>query len=463
MRSSTAWSVPSARGRDVMATLVAALTSASEAFTTPRTFALSLSTSLRLAPSRDLTVTVLPSTFSIVPRTRTFWACAEVAAASAATTPAIASTRNFVFIWFPPSFLACLPALLPKAAAKCDGPMTALAARYRLVRSRALRAERSGASSYTSFSRRKAACRGTMTTPSCPGYSHNQGRLDLVNKISLDQGAQGLRDLWPHAEPALEPVHRLVQQHAEPVDRSQPTRFGGGKQRRLKRRVDQVADHGPGREQGKLNGQRRLAGHAERGRIHEQPRFGQADVYLIPSHRLDPVAKLGPQRCGTLRGAVGEANAPNAALKEAKDDGARRAAGAKHQRGRKAAIPTGRGGIKIGDEAFHVGIGRAQATTFEPERVGGADRARTIVRLGQGQRRLLVRHRDVRPDVAALQEARDESRELIRRHRLAPVLSIEAVLFDPIVVNERRAGVPDRPTDHTGGFALCHGTLTWTQ
>jgi hypothetical protein len=44
----------------------------------------------------------------------------------------------------------------------------------------------------------------------------------------------------------------------------------------------------------------------------------------------------------------------------------------------------------------------------------------------------------------------DEIAELLRRYCLAPILGIEAVLFDPIIVNERRAGVPDRPTDHTG-------------
>src|SRR5262245_4623024 len=227
MRSSTASSVPSARGFEVTATLVEAVTSASEALTTPRTLALSLSTSLRLAPSRDSTITVLPSTLSIVPRTRTFWACAAVA--NAATKPATASTRNFIFIWFPPYFLALPAHTVTRVCRKCDGPMT-------------------------------GSHRQPRPAPVIPRPTR---RLDLVNKISLDQGAQGLRDLWPHAEPALEPAHRLMQQHPQPIDRSQPARPGGGKQRRLKRRVDQVAHHGPGWEPVGLYGQRRLAGHAE--------------------------------------------------------------------------------------------------------------------------------------------------------------------------------------------------------
>src|SRR5215475_21421 len=103
IRSSTASSVPSARGREVIATLVAALTSASEALTTPRTLALSLSTSLRVAPSRDLTITVLPSTLSMAPRTRTFWACATpVVAAKAATTAVAVKIRDAILMWFSP-------------------------------------------------------------------------------------------------------------------------------------------------------------------------------------------------------------------------------------------------------------------------------------------------------------------------------------------------------------------------
>src|SRR5215471_18412309 len=91
MRSSTASNVPSGRGRDVIATLLLALTSAREALTTPPTRTLSLSTSLSSVPSRDLTAKLLPSSFSMVPRTRTFCAWAETefnahVAANVATT-----------------------------------------------------------------------------------------------------------------------------------------------------------------------------------------------------------------------------------------------------------------------------------------------------------------------------------------------------------------------------------------
>jgi len=58
-----------------MPTLLPALMSVIFAGMTARTTALSLSLSLSSAPSRDLTVTRLPSTPSTVPRTRAFCGC----------------------------------------------------------------------------------------------------------------------------------------------------------------------------------------------------------------------------------------------------------------------------------------------------------------------------------------------------------------------------------------------------
>src|ERR1043166_348179 len=94
---STACNVPSGRGFEVMPTPTPAFTSASDFFTTPRTVALSLSFSFTSVFSRVLTISRSPSTFSIVPRTRTFCACAEVTAKAAANA-ARAMVLNIVFI-----------------------------------------------------------------------------------------------------------------------------------------------------------------------------------------------------------------------------------------------------------------------------------------------------------------------------------------------------------------------------
>jgi hypothetical protein len=64
----------------------------------------------------------------------------------------------------------------------------------------------------------------------------------------------------------------------------------------------------------------------------------------------------------------------------------------------------------------------------------------------------------VRPDIAARREWVIKSLNC-SGHRLAPILGVKAVLLDPIIVNERRAGMPDRPTDHTGGFVCWHRML----
>src|SRR5262249_27855134 len=103
MRSSTASKVPSGRGRDVMATLDSVLTSAREALTTPPMRTLSLSTSLSSAPSRDLTIKTLPSSFSMTPRTRTFCACGETElSANVAADIATTKTCDVILISFPP-------------------------------------------------------------------------------------------------------------------------------------------------------------------------------------------------------------------------------------------------------------------------------------------------------------------------------------------------------------------------
>ena len=72
--------------------------SASEAFTTPMTCTLFVSMTVRVPPSRDFTESALPSTFSIVPRTRCVCGCCAKAGetASAAITAAPASIGRVI-------------------------------------------------------------------------------------------------------------------------------------------------------------------------------------------------------------------------------------------------------------------------------------------------------------------------------------------------------------------------------
>src|ERR1700722_19544184 len=129
----------------------------------------------------------------------------------------------------------------------------------------------------------------------------------------------------------------------------------------------------------------------------------------------------------------------------------RRAAGADHDRAVEPAIPLRRAGVEIVQETFDVGIGRMQKAAGDPQRVGGADRFGALVRQRIGQRLLLVRHRDIGADIIARVQRLHEGFEFVRRHRLAAVFAGDAVSFQPVVMNERRARMFDRPADDASG------------
>ena len=70
-------------------------------------------------------------------------------------------------------------------------------------------------------------------------------------------------------------------------------------------------------------------------------------------------AELVGQRAGAIHGAVGQMHTLDAALDQSEHHRARRPAGAQHQRFR-GCVPARRAGVEIVDEAFDVGVGRAQ-------------------------------------------------------------------------------------------------------
>src|SRR3974390_1989825 len=72
-------------------------------------------------------------------------------------------------------------------------------------------------------------------------------------------------------------------------------------------------------------------------------------------------------------------------------------------------------------------------------------RPRALVRLGQRKRCLLVRHRDIAADIAVFAQMCDKIGEFFGRYRFATVFGIEIVLFDPVIVDQRRARVAGRP------------------
>src|SRR5262245_9217485 len=275
-----------------------------------------------VAPSRDLTVSTCPSTFSIVPRMRTLSCDSATLAvtAMASVQPTTPNTRRVIL------FIPVLP-------------------------------------------KRRRPSRGDAVTTPQPSlifpweYAHEhpqechtfRRRRSLADKISLDQTAQGLRHLRPHAEPALEATDRLVQEHPETVDGAQGARSGGGKQRRFEWCIDQISDHGARWQPRKIDVERGLSGHPKRGRVHEQGCIGEQIVRLPPRHRLHPVAELALQRLSPLEGAVGYIDAVELPAEQAKHDRTRSPPGAQHDRAPQAAIPGRSDGVETGDEPLDVG------------------------------------------------------------------------------------------------------------
>ena len=171
-----------------------------------------------------------------------------------------------------------------------------------------------------------------------------------------------------------------MQQHAEPVGGPQSARARRCEQRRFQRHIDEIGDHGFRRQQADIDLERRLAVHAERGGVHQQPRARQHVVDGIPRDGMHAGAELIGQRPRAFERPVCQMHALDAALDQPEHHRARRAAGAEHQR-IGGGVPSRRAGVEIIDETFDVGVGRAQFAALVPQRIGGADGAGARVRL----------------------------------------------------------------------------------
>ncbi len=198
-------------------------------------------------------------------------------------------------------------------------------------------------------------------------------RVVGLGQIGLDQRAQFRRHLGLDAEPQFEAAHRLVQQHAEPVDVAQALLARGQHQVGDQRIVDQFRHH-QGRRAAQVDLERRLAGHAERRGVDQKPGAAEQAGGLVPAGRIDLGAELLLQRFDAFRRAVDDVDALDLARDQRIDHGARGAAGAEHHRALQPAVPARRGGVEIGEKALDVAVGRAQRVVVVIQRIGGADR-----------------------------------------------------------------------------------------
>src|ERR1700733_11177274 len=140
---------------------------------------------------------------------------------------------------------------------------------------------------------------------------------------------------------------------------------------------------------------------------------------------------------------------------------ARRAAGAEHHRFFQIAIPAWRAGVETVQKTFDVGIGRTQRAAVKPQRIGGADGAGARVRLRAFERRLLMGHGYIGAGIAARGERLRKGAEFFRPHGLGPVRAGNAVSLQPVIMNEWRPRMLDRPADDaSGALAPRHASST---
>src|SRR6185436_13596404 len=170
----------------------------------------------------------------------------------------------------------------------------------------------------------------------------------LGDDVRLDHAAQLWRDLRLAAEPFAKTESRLLQQHAQAVDRAVAALLRLREKRRLQRDVDDVVDHGALPERPEIDLQRVLALHAERGAVHEHVGLRQQFRQVIPpmSARTEALRQLLRARDGAIHDVHFDA-----ALSERID---RRAAGAAGPEDHHVAawhVPAGRAIVEVGDEA----------------------------------------------------------------------------------------------------------------
>src|SRR5438067_3761485 len=195
----------------------------------------------------------------------------------------------------------------------------------------------------------------------------------LRDDVRLDHGTQLGRDLRTAAKPFAKTVARLVEQHAQAIDRTMSALARGPEERRLERHIDDIVDHGAALERREIDAQALLARHAERRAIDEQVRGREQRRQRF--HRVRARVKSCRQFLRARQRAIDDVDVGTALLKHVHRR-ARGATGAQHHGPAARHLPAGRSLIEIGDEAVRVGIAAQQPAVLDPEHIHCADRLR---------------------------------------------------------------------------------------
>ena len=164
-----------------------------------------------------------------------------------------------------------------------------------------------------------------------------------------------------HPEPAREARHRLVQQHAEPVDGAKPARARrrrGAASRAARRRCRRRSRRAGSPARSSV--ERRLAGHAERGRVDEEVGLReQRRAMSSPGRRRDPARREArASSCALAVGAVRDDDALDARARAGPRRRARAAppAPSTSATSGRASQPDPSACVEVGDEAGDVGV-----------------------------------------------------------------------------------------------------------
>ena len=151
-------------------------------------------------------------------------------------------------------------------------------------------------------------------------------------------------------------------------------------------------------------------------------------------------------------------HALDAAFDQSEQHGARRAAGAQHQR-ILGLVPSGRAGVEIVDKAFDVGVGRAHSPSSNHSVLAAPTARARASGFDSASALFLVREGDVGAGKAAQRKPEHEILELIRRHGLDDIAARDAERPQPVTMDQRRARMRSRPSDQArggGSGSLCH-------
>ena len=223
----------------------------------------------------------------------------------------------------------------------------------------------------------------------CPGGAASRAAVDLAHADRAGQAQDDHRATHAAStnsrsagvtsgstpEPGGEARPRLMQQHAEPVDRGIAPRPRRGQQRRLQRHIDDVVDRRPGAAAASRSIS--SAGWPAMPRVvllTRRPAPASAVARSAQSTSLTAAPKAAASAAPRARGAIDQPQLRHAGIEQRHGDGARRTAGAEQHRRAVLRPPGGRGSpCRCVEESEAIGIAALERAVVADD--DGVDRA----------------------------------------------------------------------------------------